>query len=62
MPVLLLWGARDVALGREMAEASIALCDQGELVFFEEATHWLQHEKADEVNQLILSFLHPTGA
>jgi pimeloyl-ACP methyl ester carboxylesterase len=57
MPALLLWGARDVALGRELAEASLALCARGELVFFEDATHWLQHEEAIQVNELLINFL-----
>jgi pimeloyl-ACP methyl ester carboxylesterase len=57
MPVLMLWGARDFALGRELAEASMELCDNGRLVFFEGATHWVQHEEAARVNDLLLNFL-----
>lgn len=49
LPVLLLWGVKDVALGRELAEASIRLCENGRLVYFEEATHWLQHEEPEAV-------------
>lgn len=56
MPVLLLWGGRDFALGRELAEASIKLCPRGELVVFEEANHWIQIEKAEEVNRRLLNF------
>lgn len=60
MPVLLLWGAQDVALGRELAEASIRLCTGGRLVYFENASHWLQHEQAEAVNQHLLEFInHP---
>lgn len=55
-PTLMLWGERDQFLGREMAQPSIDLCDDGRLVFFPEATHWVQHEEADEVNRLILEF------
>jgi pimeloyl-ACP methyl ester carboxylesterase len=33
------------------------LCSDGRLVFFEEASHWVQHDKADEVNALLLDFL-----
>jgi pimeloyl-ACP methyl ester carboxylesterase len=57
VPTLLIWGAQDTALGREMAQPSIDLCDDGRLVFIEEATHWLQHEEADRVNELIDTFL-----
>jgi pimeloyl-ACP methyl ester carboxylesterase len=54
---LVLWGARDRFLGREMAEASAALCDHGRLEFFEKATHWLQHDEADAVNDRLVGFL-----
>lgn len=56
VPTLLLWGAEDNALGREMAQPSIDLCDQGKLVFFEEASHWLQHDEADAVNKHLVDF------
>lgn len=57
MPVLMLWGKQDVALSHEMAQPSIDLCDQGRLVFFEEASHWVQHDAAEKVNELLLEFL-----
>ncbi|MGD2185930.1 MAG: alpha/beta hydrolase [Desulfobacterales bacterium] len=57
VPTLLIWGAQDRFLGRELAQPSIDLCDDGRLVFFEEATHWVQHEEAERVNELIDTFL-----
>jgi pimeloyl-ACP methyl ester carboxylesterase len=57
VPTLILWGAKDVALNRNLANASLELCTRGRLVFFEEATHWLQHEEAEWVNSLLLRFL-----
>ncbi|HKV10981.1 MAG TPA: alpha/beta hydrolase [Thermoanaerobaculia bacterium] len=56
VPTLLLWGAQDTALLREMAPPSIALCDDGRLAFLEEATHWVQHEEAGVVNALLADF------
>ena len=56
VPTLLLWGARDLFLGREMVQPSIDFCDDGQLVWFEDATHWLHHEKAERVNPLIQQF------
>lgn len=56
IPTMLIWGAKDKFLGREMAQPSIDLCDDGRLVFIEEATHWVQHEEPERVNQLINSF------
>lgn len=55
VPTVLIWGVRDQFLKREMAQPSIDLCDNGHLVFFENATHWVQHEEADSVNELIKS-------
>lgn len=57
VPTLMIWGVNDVALGREMAQPSIDLCKDGELVFIEEASHWVQHEEAERVNELMLVFL-----
>jgi len=55
-PTLLLWGKDDRFLGQEMAQPSIDLCDDGRLVFLE-ASHWVQHEEAGEVQRLIGEFL-----
>lgn len=57
VPTLMLWGANDVFLDRELAQASIELCNRGELVYFEEATHWLHHEEPERVNFLLETFL-----
>ena len=56
IPTLMIWGARDRFLGRELAKPSIDLCRDGRLVFFEDATHWVQHEEAGRVNELIDRF------
>jgi epoxide hydrolase 4 len=56
VPTLLLWGTRDRFLGRELAQASIDLCDDGRLELFEEATHWIQHEEHERVNRRLLDF------
>ena len=56
VPTLMLWGKLDTALGSEMAQPSIGLCENGKLIFFEDATHWVQHEKAEDVNKHLLEF------
>ena len=53
VPTVLIWGVLDKFLKREMAQPSIDLCDNGRVVFFEKATHWVQHEEAERVNELI---------
>ena len=57
VPTLILWGVHDIALVRALASASLKLCDDGKLAFFEHATHWVQHEEADAVNRLLIEFL-----
>ncbi len=57
VPTLLIWGAQDKFMGREMAQPSIDWCDHGRLEFIENATHWVQHEEADRVNELLYGFL-----
>jgi epoxide hydrolase 4 len=57
VPTLILWGKKDHALGFDMAEESIPLCDDGELHFFEDATHWVQHDCPKEFNRRMLEFL-----
>lgn len=56
MPVRILWGKQDAFLSYRMAEASAALCDQAELTFFDQATHWVQHEEAEAVTREMLAF------
>jgi pimeloyl-ACP methyl ester carboxylesterase len=59
VPTLMIWGAGDIALGRELAQPSIDYCDGGRLVMLEDATHWVQHDQPQAVNQLLLE--HLTG-
>ncbi len=57
MPTLILWGCRDHALQPGLAEASLALCDDGRIRWFPDTTHWIQHESADSVNEALAQFL-----
>jgi epoxide hydrolase 4 len=56
VPTLVLWGARDAFLSRDMARPSVELCDDGRLVVFEDATHWVHHEEPDHVAESIAAF------
>ena len=60
-PALIIWGTRDKFLGRELAEQSVALCDNGKLVWVEGASHWVQHEEPARVNELLLKFFEHRG-
>lgn len=58
-PTLIIWGANDIALGRELARQSVDYCDDGRLVMLDEATHWVQHDRPERVNRLLVE--HLTG-
>jgi pimeloyl-ACP methyl ester carboxylesterase len=53
---LILWGEQDKFLGKELAEKSLEVCRDGRLIFYPNATHWLQIDEADAVNQELESF------
>jgi epoxide hydrolase 4 len=56
MPTLILWGKCDRYLVTELAQESAALCDDARVELFD-ASHWLQHEQAEQVNQMLIDFL-----
>jgi pimeloyl-ACP methyl ester carboxylesterase len=58
-PTLVLWGVKDVALERGLATASADLCEQADLRFFEEATHWIHREEVEPVNAALIGVLRP---
>ncbi|MCC2547775.1 alpha/beta hydrolase [Hymenobacter sp. BT175] len=59
VPVHIIWGRRDAFLTAGMARQSLAYCNDGQLTYFDKATHWVQHEEAEAVNELLLRFLKP---
>lgn len=61
-PTLILWGVHDVALTQDMAEPSRALCDDGQLTFFEDATHWVLHDEPVRTSAQIVHFFTTTAA
>ncbi len=56
-PTLILWAGDDRFLERHVAEAGLALCDDGRLVIVDGASHWLHLEQPARVNAEILGFL-----
>jgi epoxide hydrolase 4 len=57
VPTRILWGKKDIALLPEGAEESLRYCADGELTYFRDATHWLQHEEPQRVNELLIELL-----
>ncbi len=56
-PVLVLWGERDLALGVELAEASVPYLANGRLLRFPNITHWLPAEAPSELTSHLLAQL-----
>jgi epoxide hydrolase 4 len=57
VPTLLIWGMKDFALTHRLARPSLDYVEQGNLILFPDATHWVQHEAAEEVNHYLIDFL-----
>ena len=50
----ILWGERDLALSLQSAHDSAAFLAHGELITYPDATHWLAHDKPEEVSQRLI--------
>ena len=59
LPTLIVWGRNDPHLSFEMAALSAERCDDCQLIIFDDATHWVQHDKADQVSDLLVDFFSP---
>lgn len=59
---LMMWGMKDFALSHRMARPSMDYVDEGNLIFFPEATHWVQHDAAEEVNHYLVDFIFDTAS
>ncbi|HWU88622.1 MAG TPA: alpha/beta hydrolase [Kofleriaceae bacterium] len=56
-PALLLWGKHDPFLASAMARPSLEPCERGELLMFDDLTHWLHWDAPERINPLIGSWL-----
>lgn len=57
VPVRIIWGLGDQFLSSQLAKESLNFCNNADLVFVGQATHWIHHEQPLIVNQLIHEFL-----
>ena len=58
-PTLIIWGDQDRYLGRELAEPDPAWVPDVRVERITEASHWVQADAPERVNQLMLDFLQP---
>jgi len=57
VPVLIIWGTEDHALGVELATTSSQHCENCTVKFVKGASHWIQQDSHAVVNQYINQFL-----
>ncbi|UJR37562.1 hypothetical protein I4U23_030263 [Adineta vaga] len=58
VPVLIVWGCQDGAIGEELADASTKYCSDVRLKKIRDASHWVQQDVPDEVNKYMEAFLN----
>jgi epoxide hydrolase 4 len=60
VPTLVIWGERDSYLGSDLAEPDrddVPNLDRVERL--RDASHWVHHDEAERVNQLLVDFFAP---
>jgi pimeloyl-ACP methyl ester carboxylesterase len=57
VPVLVIWGERDAYLGSELARPDPKWVPNARVERLPEATHWVQHDAPEGVNELLTAFL-----
>ncbi len=59
VPVLVIWGERDRYLGPELAEPDRKWVPHVRVERLPDASHWVQEDRPEKVNALLLEFLQP---
>jgi pimeloyl-ACP methyl ester carboxylesterase len=57
IPTLMLWGERDIALGKETTYGTERYVRNLELRYLPGVSHWAQQEAPERVNELLEAFL-----
>lgn len=58
---LVIWGMRDRHIGSELAEPPKEWVPDVRVERIEEATHWVQHDASERVNELLVGFFGDAG-
>ncbi|MES2620752.1 MAG: alpha/beta hydrolase [Bacteroidota bacterium] len=60
-PVLVLWGEKDIALGKELTYRTKDYCENScEIIYDSTSGHFIQHDNPDWVNENLLKFFSQT--
>jgi epoxide hydrolase 4 len=57
VPTLVIWGERDRHLGAELADPDPEWVPDARVVRLPDASHWVQHDEPERVNDLLIGFL-----
>jgi len=57
VPTLMIWGEKDTALGRELSYGTATYVNPFQVRYIPDASHWVQQEKPELVNEYIREFL-----
>lgn len=57
VPTLMIWGEKDTALGKELTYGTQAYVRDFQIKYIPDASHWVQQEKPELVNQYMREFL-----
>jgi pimeloyl-ACP methyl ester carboxylesterase len=60
-PTLLIWGERDVALGKELTYNLSRWVPNLRIEYLPDSGHWVQQEQPEQVSRLLLEFLKETA-
>ena len=57
VPTLMIWGEKDTALGRELSYGTATYVNPFQIRYIPDASHWVQQEKPELVNEYMREFL-----
>ncbi|ELY44177.1 alpha/beta fold hydrolase [Natronorubrum bangense] len=60
-PTMIVWGEDDAALTTELAVDSDQCCATSRLELLPETSHWVQHERPEQLSELLLEWLSATN-
>jgi pimeloyl-ACP methyl ester carboxylesterase len=61
-PTMVVWGERDIHIGRELATPRADLVPDARVEFLPDASHWVQADEPDRVAALLVDHLRPLRA
>jgi pimeloyl-ACP methyl ester carboxylesterase len=56
-PTMVIWGDQDKALGTELLRGTERIAPNLRVEHIPDASHWVQHDRPERVNELLLTFL-----